>query len=177
VIIEWSIHLNTSIESFLNVYSPPRREKTRRWETSFRSLFTGQPSYLPELSGPQTLDSCRVKTQNRLREHQTLSLVGLLERMKRDSGIKDRDERSSGIEILMADAFAKIKPTDPLRLTNLWQSAWRKQNSSDSSGSSLSRADASRWVCKKSKRMKSSYIPPEVFTVNGRNTIGSGRFR
>jgi hypothetical protein len=32
---------------------PPRREKTRRWETSFRSLFTGQPSYLPEISDPQ----------------------------------------------------------------------------------------------------------------------------
>jgi hypothetical protein len=43
---------------------------------SFRSLFTGQPSYLPELSDPQTLDSCRVETQNRLREYQTLSLVG-----------------------------------------------------------------------------------------------------
>ena len=36
--------------------------------------------------------------------------------MKRDSGIKDRDDKSNGIEILMTDAFAKIKPTDPLRL-------------------------------------------------------------
>ena len=41
--------------------------------------------------------------------------VGRLERIKRGSGIKDRDDRSSGIEILMADAFAKINPTDPLR--------------------------------------------------------------
>ncbi len=36
--------------------------------------------------------------------------------MKRGNGIKDRDDRSSGIEILIADAFAKINPTDPLRL-------------------------------------------------------------
>ena len=38
--------------------------------------------------------------------------VGHLERMKRGSGIKDRDDRSSGIEILMTDDFAKINPTD-----------------------------------------------------------------
>jgi hypothetical protein len=36
--------------------------------------------------------------------------------MERDSGIKDREERSSGIEILMSDVFDKIEPTDPLRL-------------------------------------------------------------
>jgi hypothetical protein len=36
--------------------------------------------------------------------------------MKHGSGIKDRDDKSRGIEILMADAFAKINPTDPLRL-------------------------------------------------------------
>jgi hypothetical protein len=36
--------------------------------------------------------------------------------MKRGHGIKGRDDVSSGVEILMADAFAKIKPTDPLRL-------------------------------------------------------------
>jgi hypothetical protein len=36
--------------------------------------------------------------------------------MKRESGIKDRDDRSRGIEILMTDAFAKIKPTDPFKL-------------------------------------------------------------
>ncbi len=58
--------------------SPPRRVNTRQWETSFRSLFTGQPSYLPEISDPQTLDSCRVETKNRLREHQALSLVSWL---------------------------------------------------------------------------------------------------
>ena len=36
--------------------------------------------------------------------------------MKRGKGINGRDDRSSGIEILMADAFDKINPTDPLRL-------------------------------------------------------------
>jgi hypothetical protein len=50
--------------------------------------------------------------------------------MKRGKGIKDRDDRSvtrsSGIEILMADAFAKINPTEPLRLGR--QVARRKPN-------------------------------------------------
>jgi hypothetical protein len=40
-----------------------------------------------------------------------------LERMKHGRGIKDRDDRSSGIEIRMTDALAKINPTDPLILT------------------------------------------------------------
>jgi hypothetical protein len=31
--------------------------------------------------------------------------------MKHDNGIKDRDDKSSGIEVLMAEAFAKINPT------------------------------------------------------------------
>jgi hypothetical protein len=58
---------------------PPRREKTRRWETLLRSLFTGQTSYLLglnlRLNGPHPLDSYRVETQNRLRVNQTLILV------------------------------------------------------------------------------------------------------
>ena len=37
--------------------------------------------------------------------------------MKHISGIKDRDDRSGGLEILMTDDFAKINPTNPLRLT------------------------------------------------------------
>jgi hypothetical protein len=41
---------------------------------------------------------------------------GCLERMKHGNGIKGRDDRSSGIEILMSDAFTKINPTDPLKL-------------------------------------------------------------
>jgi hypothetical protein len=32
--------------------------------------------------------------------------------MKRGKGIKGLDDKSSGIEILVADAFAKINPTD-----------------------------------------------------------------
>jgi hypothetical protein len=52
--------------------------------------------------------------------------VGHLERMKHGSGIKGRDDKSSGIEILMTDAFAKINPTDPLRLAK--QAARRKSN-------------------------------------------------
>jgi hypothetical protein len=35
--------------------------------------------------------------------------------MKHDSGIKDREERSSGIEILITDVFVKIKPTDSFK--------------------------------------------------------------
>ena len=41
--------------------------------------------------------------------------IGRLERMKRGNGIKGRDDRSRGIEILMVDDFAKINPTEPLR--------------------------------------------------------------
>jgi hypothetical protein len=36
--------------------------------------------------------------------------------MKRGRGIKDLDDKSSGMEILMAEDFAKINPTDPLIL-------------------------------------------------------------
>ena len=39
--------------------------------------------------------------------------VTRLDRMKRGSGIKGRDDRSSGIEIRIADTLAKINPTDP----------------------------------------------------------------
>jgi hypothetical protein len=46
--------------------------------------------------------------------------------MKHGNGIKDRDDRSSGIEILMSDTFAKINPPDPLRLGK--QVARRKRN-------------------------------------------------
>ena len=38
------------------------------------------------------------------------------DRMKHGSGIKDRDDRSSGIEIRIADGLVKINPTDPLIL-------------------------------------------------------------
>jgi hypothetical protein len=44
--------------------------------------------------------------------------------MKRGGGIKDLDDKSSGMEILMTEAFVKIKPTDPLILGK--QAARRK---------------------------------------------------
>jgi hypothetical protein len=70
--------------------------------------------------------------------------VTRLDRMKHGSGIKGRDDRSSGIEIRIADALAKINPTDPLILAK--QAARRNLNCSDSSGISLARAEASRFV-------------------------------
>jgi hypothetical protein len=36
--------------------------------------------------------------------------------MNRGRGIKDRDDKSSGMEILMSEYFVKINPTDPLIL-------------------------------------------------------------
>ena len=72
--IIFPVKINNTHESkdwiFLSVYSPsltryqgeihvttfectPRREKTRHWETAFRSLFTGRTSYLLGLSGSQ----------------------------------------------------------------------------------------------------------------------------
>jgi hypothetical protein len=56
----------------------------------------------------------------------TRSGRGRLERMKHGNGIKDRDDKSSGIEILMVESFAKINPTDPLILA--YQAARRKRN-------------------------------------------------
>ncbi len=67
--------------------------------------------------------------------------VWRLERMKRGSGIKGREDKSSGIKILMSDAFAKMNPTEPLRLGK--QAARRKRNWPASSGNSLARANAS----------------------------------
>ncbi len=51
--------------------------------------------------------------------------------MKRGSGIKGLDDRSSGIEIRIADVLAEINPTDPLILAK--QAARRNLNCSDSS--------------------------------------------
>ena len=53
------------------------------------------------------------------------SVVGLLERMKRGGGTKGLDDKSSGMEIFIAEAFAKIKPTYPLILAK--QAARRKR--------------------------------------------------
>ena len=46
--------------------------------------------------------------------------------MKHGSGIKDRDDRSSGIEIRIAEALVKINPTDPLILVK--QAVRRQRN-------------------------------------------------
>ena len=60
---------------------------------------------------------CRLgKSPRRKDEGRSKSGVTRLERMTRGSGIKDRDDKSSGIEILMTEVFAKINPTYPLRL-------------------------------------------------------------
>ena len=40
----------------------------------------------------------------------------LLDRMKIGRGIKGLDDKSSGMEILISEDFAKINPTDPLIL-------------------------------------------------------------
>jgi hypothetical protein len=73
--------------------------------------------------------------------------------MKHGSGIKGRDDRSSGIEISIADALVKINPTEPLILAK--QAAWRNLNCSESSGISFVRSESSRWVCRNSRRLKS----------------------
>jgi hypothetical protein len=46
--------------------------------------------------------------------------------MKRGNGIKDRDDKSSCIEILMTEVFVKINPTDPLVLVK--KTARKKRN-------------------------------------------------
>ena len=56
--------------------------------------------------------------------------------------MEDREERSKGIEIRIADPFAIIKTTKPFKLAK--HEAQRKRNWSDSSGNSLAKADASR---------------------------------
>jgi hypothetical protein len=66
------------------------------------------------------------RTQRRKDKEGAKSVVGLLEGMKHGRGIKGLDDKSSGMEILMAEAFAKINPTDPLILGK--QPARRKRN-------------------------------------------------
>jgi hypothetical protein len=72
--------------------------------------------------------------------------------MKHGSGIKGRDDRSSGIEIRIVNVLVKINPTDPLILAK--QTVWRNLNCSESSGISFVRAESSRWVCRNSRRLK-----------------------
>ena len=62
--------------------------------------------------------------------------------MKRGSGVEDREERSKGIEIHVADDFVIIKPTVPFKFVK--HETLRKRNWPDSSGNTLAKADDSR---------------------------------
>ena len=77
--------------------------------------------------------------------------------------MKDRDDRSRGIDTLIVDDFVIIKPTVPFRLTK--HEAPRKRNLPDSSGKSLVKTDALRCEFKKINLIKSSYRHPVVSTV------------
>lgn len=56
--------------------------------------------------------------------------------------MKDRDDRSRGIEIHITDVFVIIKPTSPFKLVK--HEVLRKRNWSDFSGNSLTKTDTSR---------------------------------
>ncbi len=51
--------------------------------------------------------------------------------MKRGRGIKGLDDKSSGMEILMDDACAKINPIDPLILSKHYLNKQREENEID----------------------------------------------
>ncbi len=68
--------------------------------------------------------------------------------------MKDRVDKSMGIVTHIAEALARDKPTDPLRLTK--REARKKRNCSDSSGNSPVKILASRYACEKNSRAKSS---------------------
>jgi hypothetical protein len=117
------------------------------------------------------LFSIRIKKgENEKTREGARSGVTRLDRMKRGSGIKGRDDRSSGIEIHIAETLPKINPTDPLILAN--QAARRNLNCSDSSGISLVRAEASRWACRNSRRLKSSVDTAGRVYCNGHESEG-----
>ena len=82
------------------------------------------------------------RAQGREDKEGVKSVVDLLERKRRGGGIKGLDDKSSGMEIFMAEVFAKIKPTDPLILAR--HAERRKRKWTDSSGMSFAKADASR---------------------------------
>jgi hypothetical protein len=43
--------------------------------------------------------------------------VKSLERMRQGNGMKDREDKLSGVEILIVEKFTKINPNEPLRLS------------------------------------------------------------
>ena len=59
----------------------------------------------------------RKNTEGKKTREGAKSVVDLLDRMKHGRGIKGRDDKSNGMEILMSDVFVKINPTDPLILS------------------------------------------------------------
>ena len=68
--------------------------------------------------------------------------------------MKGRVDKSMGIVTHIAEGLARIKPTDPLRVAN--REGRQKRNCSDSSGNSPTTIPASRYVCKRNNRVKSS---------------------
>ncbi len=48
--------------------------------------------------------------------------MGRHERMKRGSGMEDREDRSKGIEIRVTDTFVIIKPTGPFKINETGRS-------------------------------------------------------
>jgi hypothetical protein len=68
--------------------------------------------------------------------------------------MKDLVNKSMGIVTHIAETLARIKPTEPLRLAK--REPHKKRNCSDSSGNSPAKILASRCVCKKISRAKSS---------------------
>jgi hypothetical protein len=67
--------------------------------------------------------------------------------------MKDLVDKSIGIVTRIAEALARIKPTESLRLDK--REARKKRNCSDSSGNSPDKILASRCACKKISRTKS----------------------
>jgi hypothetical protein len=72
---------------------------------------------------------------------------------KRGRGMKDRVDKSMGIVTLIAEALAKINPTEPFRFAK--RAARKKRKCSDSSGNSAAKILALRCACKKNRQTKS----------------------
>jgi hypothetical protein len=68
--------------------------------------------------------------------------------------MKDRVDKSMGIVTHIAEDLTRIKSTDPLRLAK--REARKKRNWPDSLDNSPAKILVSRYVCKKSSRVKSS---------------------
>ena len=111
-----------------------------------------------------------LKTLSPKQRERTKSDRGCLQRIKCDTGIKDRDDKSKKSSWLK---FWSNQPHRPLIL--VYQTTHMKRNWSDSSGISLVRNESSWWSCRYNKRLKSSYNWSVVSTTDGKKTMGSGR--